>query len=207
MEDSVRNVASIPRLKTFTQSVAIFATSVGTVVLVGWFLDISGLKVLLPGLASMKANTAACLALCGISLLLTGRTGSSQTASGKRARLAGRFVALDAFSVGLATLAEYLFRRNLGIDQILFVDHLGDGHSIPGRMASHTALCFVVLGLALALIRVETKRGLRPAQFLSLVPALISLMAMLGHLHSAVSFYRIASLPGWRYVRLRPYFC
>jgi PAS domain S-box-containing protein len=121
MENSVRDVASTPRLKSFTRTAAIFAALGGTVVLVGWFLDISSLKVLL---------------------------------------------------------------------------HLGDGHSIPGRMAPHTALCFVVLGLARAFVRVETKRGLRPAQFLSLVPTLISLMAMVGYLYSVVSFYRIASFTG-----------
>jgi PAS domain S-box-containing protein len=195
METSARNVASISRVRIFTQAVAIFPTLIGTVVLMGWFFDIASLRVLLPGQASMKANTAACLALCGISLLLMG-TVSSGTPYSKRAKFAGRFVALFAFSVGLATLAEYLLRRSFGIDQILFVDRLGDGHSIPGRMAPHTALCFVVLGLALALIPVETKRGLRPAQFLSLVPALISLIAMLGYLYSVVSFYQIASFTG-----------
>jgi PAS domain S-box-containing protein len=196
MENSARNVAPVPRLKMFAVGVALLATSVGTIVIVGWSLNITSLKILMPGLASMKANTAACLALCGVSLLLMSMVASAKTSYRKRAKIAGRFFALVAGSVGLATIAEYLLHRTLGIDQILFVDRLGDGHSIPGRMAPHTALCFVTLGLALMLIPVETKRSVRPAQFLSLIPALISLMAMLGYLYSVVSFYKIASFTG-----------
>jgi PAS domain S-box-containing protein len=196
MENSVRSVALISKLKTFTRRVAIFAMLVGSVVLLGWLLDITSLKILMPGLASMKANTAACLALCGVSLWLMSKVRQSETLDENRARIAGRFVGIVVASVGLATLAEYLLRRNFGIDQLLFVDRLGDGHSIPGRMAPHTALCFVTLGLALVLIHVETKRGFRPAQFLSLAPAFISLMAMLGYLYSVVSFYRITSFTG-----------
>src|SRR5277367_2805627 len=152
MDNFVHNVVSIPRLKIFSRRVAIFAIFVGSIVLVGWFLDINSLKVLVPGLASMKANTALCLVLCGVSLSLMGRAGSSQTSYDKRARIAGGFLALVAVSAALATLAEYVLRRSFAIDEILFVDHLGDGHSIPGRMAPHTALCFALLGAALAFI-------------------------------------------------------
>ena len=196
MDHSVGSADVIPKPKTFSQFVAGISMLVGGIVLVGWFLNVPSLKIVLPGLASMKANTAACLALCGVSLWLLGIAGSSQASLQKLPAIAARFVASVPLFVGLATLAEYLFHWNLGIDELLFADRLGDGHSIPGRMAPHTALCFVTLGLALALNHVETKRGFRPAQFLSLAPALISLMAMLGYLYTAVSFYRIASFTG-----------
>jgi PAS domain S-box-containing protein len=196
MDISVGSAAPNPRLKTFTQIVALIAMLVGAVVLMGWFLNVATLKVLLPGLASMKANTATCLALCGLSLWLLGVVGSSQAPRQNRSAIAARFVATVPLFVGLATLAEYLFRRNLGIDQLLLADRLGRDQLTPGRMAPHTALCFVALGLALALNHVETKRGVRPSQFLCLAPALISLMAMMGYLCSVVSFYRIASYTG-----------
>jgi hypothetical protein len=149
MDNSVGSVAVIPKLKTFCQFVAVISMLVGVVVLVGWFLNVPSLKVLLPGLASMKANTAACLALCGASLWLLGIAGSSQASQQNRPAIAARFVASVPLCVGLSTLAEYLFHWNFGIDELLFADRLGDGHSIPGRMAPHTALCFVTLGLAL----------------------------------------------------------
>jgi len=196
MVDSVRNVDLFFRLKVFRRSVSVFSVFVGCTVLVGWFLSVTVLEVLVPGLASMKANTAACLALAGVALWLMGRVTETAGSRGTRARMAGTGVAFIIFSVGLGTLAEYLLRRNFGIDQMLFVDRLGDGHSIPGRMAPHTALCLVVLGLALALIPIKAERGIRASQFLSLTPALISLMAILGYLYSVVSFYRIASFTG-----------
>ena len=142
----------------------------------------------------MKPNTAACLALCGSSLWCW-----CGDASGKfrgHATFAAKCFALLAVFVGLATLAEYMSHSNFGIDQLLFVDRLGDGHSLPGRMAPNTALCFAVLGLALVLIPKETKGGHRPAQLISLIPAFISLMAILGYLYSAISLYRIESFTG-----------
>jgi hypothetical protein len=144
----------------------------------------------------MKPNTAACLALCGLSLWCWCWCGDASGKFRGHATFAAQCFALLAVFVGLATLAEYMFHSNFGIDQLLFVDRLGDGHSLPGRMAPNTALCFAVLGLALVLIPKETKGGHRPAQLISLIPAFISLMAILGYLYSAISLYRIASFTG-----------
>jgi PAS domain-containing protein len=194
MTDSVRAPALISGLRKFTLGVSVFSISLGLLVLVGWALGLTQLTVVLPGLASMKPNTAACLALCGLSLWCW-CADASKKSRGKTTWAAKCFALLTVF-VGLATLAEYVFHSNYGIDQLLFVDRLGDGHSLPGRMAPNTALCFVVLGLALVLIPKETKGGHRPAQYVSLFPAFISLMAILGYLYSAVSLYRIASFTG-----------
>ena len=194
MTDFECNSALISGLKKFTLGVSVLSVSLGLLVLVGWALGLARLTVVAPGLASMKPNTAACLALCGLSLWCW-----CGDASGKfrgHATFAAKCFALLAVFVGLATLAEYMFHSNFGIDQLLFVDRFGDGHSLPGRMAPNTALCFAVLGVALVLIPKETKGGHRPAQLISLIPAFISLMAILGYLYSAISLYRIASFTG-----------
>ena len=194
MTDFVRNSALISGMKKFTLGVSVLSASLGLLVLVGWALGLARLTVVVPGLASMKPNTAACLASCGLSLWCW-----CGGASGKfrgHATFAAKCFALLTVFVGLATLAEYMFHSNFGIDQLLFVDRLGDGHSLPGRMAPNTALCFAVLGLALILIPKETKGGHRPAQLISLIPAFISLVAILGYLYSAISLYQIASFTG-----------
>src|SRR3984885_1598153 len=113
MDNSVGSDDVIPKLKTFSQFVAVISTLVGGIVLVGWFLNVPSLKIVLPGLASMKANTAACLALSGLSLWLLGIAGSCQASQQKRLAIAARFVATVPLFVGLATLVEYLFHRNL----------------------------------------------------------------------------------------------
>jgi PAS domain S-box-containing protein len=195
MDISLRSATLVARLNLARTAVAIFSVSVGFVVLFGWYVGAVILTTLLPGLASMKPNTALGLALCGISLWLM-NAAAPATPKAKLTRTFGRCFAFLVLALGLATLGEYFFHWNLGIDQLLFADRLGDGHSIPGRMAPHTAICFAVLGLALALIPVATRRGKRPAQFLCLFPILISLMACLGYLYSAISFYKIASYTG-----------
>ncbi len=57
----------------------------------------------------------------------------------------------SALTFGSLTLVEYLFRCNLGIDQIFFHSDLIVQTSHPGRMAPNTALAFVLSGGALAL--------------------------------------------------------
>ena len=195
LDISPRSATLLCRLNIFRTSVSIFSISAGIVVLFGWYIGAMSVTTLLPGLASMKPNTALGLALCGIPLWLM-NAGEPASSSGKLSRAFGRCFAFVVLALGLATLGEYFFHWNLGIDQVLFIDRLGDGHSIPGRMSPPTAVCLTVLGLALALIPLETRRGTRPAQFLSLFSALISLMACLGYLYSAISFYQIVSYTG-----------
>jgi PAS domain S-box-containing protein len=195
MGDFAPSTVLISRLRWFTRASAIFSTVVGTLVLLGWFTGAVSLTVLLPGLASMKVNTAICLALCGVSLWFM-RPKDSESAPRESAPIFGGCLASIVLVVGLTTLAEYFLHRSLGIDQLLVIDRFGDGHSVPGRMAPHTALCFVVLAVALWLIPLDTRRGFRPSQFLSFVPAVTSMMAILGYLYSVVSLYRIASYTG-----------
>ncbi|MGH2621851.1 MAG: sensor histidine kinase, partial [Anaerolineales bacterium] len=92
--------------------------------------------------------------------------------AGRRKGQTGQVLAGAVAIVGLLTLIEYLFSLDLGIDQLLFQD---DGPIIgatrAGRMALNTALNFVLIGSALLLLDKETRRGLRPAQFLTLAVA------------------------------------
>jgi hypothetical protein len=91
---------------------AAFVVSIGCLVLIGWILDIDILKSLLPGLVTMKANTALGFVLSGTSLFLLIEPSSKQ-------RLAGRLCSLFVIAICLATLVEYVLGWNLGIDQWL----------------------------------------------------------------------------------------
>lgn len=72
-------------------------------------------KSVLPGLVTMKPNTALAFVLAGVSLWLLRREEADQRAR----RIAGACAFLVAL-VGLLTLGEYLAGWNLGIDQLLF---------------------------------------------------------------------------------------
>ena len=120
------------------------ATAVGIVALVGWILGIDALKSLLPGLLTMKVNTAICFVLLGSALLVL-----SRATDDPRARSAGVLLAGAAASVALATGGQYVTGIDLGIDQLLFTDPAGSvGTVVPGRMSPVTAICFVLLALA-----------------------------------------------------------
>ena len=124
----------------------------GSSVLVGWFLQIEPLKSVIPGMATMKANTAWCFILAGLGLATIGRNS------------AGRWVAtacaLLILATALLTLAEYASRRSLGIDELLIADRgslRGSGH--PGRMSPLTALAWSALAPAMLLLAWSRRRG------------------------------------------------
>jgi len=183
------------RLKLLTRFAALFSACLGSFVLAGWAFDVPMMKTVLPGLASMKPNTAICVASTGLSLWLFT---AQEDGKLKRKLTLGSSMTLAfvVFGIALATLFEYLYGWNFHFDELLFKDLVPDGHSLPGRMAPNTAISFAALGYALILLPVESKEGYRPAQFLSLIPALFSLSAIVGYLYSVVSFYRVASYTG-----------
>jgi len=166
---------------------------VGGLVLAGWALDIVTLKSVPPGLVTMKANTALAFILAGLSLWLLCPESSAMVSS--RRRLA-QFCAFTIVLAGFLTLTEYAFGWDLKVDQLLFWDMpKAVGTSSPGRMEPNTAFDLVMVGLALLLLDVETRRGHRPAQFLSLTAGFVSLLAFIGYPYATTSFYGVSSYP------------
>src|SRR5688572_27516542 len=98
-----------PRLvtsyRTAARAAAGFVLMIGILVLAGWLFNISTLKGILPGLATMKANTALAFVLAGISLWLAGTEPKNQ-----KGELIARACATLVILTGLLTLSEYIFR-------------------------------------------------------------------------------------------------
>lgn len=183
------NPRIVSSLQSMSQAAGATVILVGCIVLVGWWLDIATLKSIFPGLAAMKANTALAFLLAGISLWLL-RTEQSR----RWTRRIAQVCAFTVTMVGLLTLSEYLFGRDMGIDQLLFLEPLRAGSaSQPGRMAPATALSLVLLGLALLLL--STRRGHLLAHSLTLTVALGPLLAVIAYVHGAKSLHAIA--PFW----------
>jgi len=157
----------------------------------GWLFDVPSLKSVMPGLATMKANTALGLCLSGASLWLWPR--KPETTAQPIARALGLIVAL----LGALTLGEYILGRDFGIDELLFRDAPGAVQTpYPGRMSPLSALDFLLSGLALGWLRAETRDGHRPAEFLALAAASIAAMAVIGYLYSVATLYRLVSYTG-----------
>lgn len=125
--------STMPCLQRVAKVAAAFVTSIGCLVLIGWILDIDILKSVLPGLVTMKANTALGFVVSGTSLFLLIEPSSKQ-------RLAGRLCSLFVIAIGLATLVEYVLEWNLGIDQLLATDDPQPINTFsPGRMSPQQA--------------------------------------------------------------------
>jgi len=156
---------------------------VGLIVVAGWMFDVAVLKSILPGFATMKANTAisfmfASAALCVIS---GGR-------EGPKAERVSKGCAGVVVLIGAVTLFQYLFGVNLGIDQLIFKDkQVASGPGAPGRMSGATAFNFILLGSALPLLERPRARWL--GQSLTLFAAVISLVAIAGYAYSAEALY------------------
>jgi PAS domain S-box-containing protein len=115
----------------------------GLAALTGWSLGIPALTNIVPGAVTMKANTAGCIVLAGVALLILSRRTT---------------IALDRFSqalslivlfVALATLAEYFFGLEFGIDQLLFADRPDARDLFRGRMSPFSAAALVAIAAAL----------------------------------------------------------
>jgi signal transduction histidine kinase/CheY-like chemotaxis protein len=141
----------------------VLTTLLGLVVIVGWQTNNVTLIQVLPTFVPMQYNTALGFVLCGIGLLLGifGKTRFAVVTGGL------------AITIGIATLLQYIFGFNFGIDQ-LFHDHdITVKTSHPGRMAPNTALCFTLVGSAIAARATIRRPGTR-----SLVSVLLSSLAL-----------------------------
>src|SRR5262245_3303844 len=111
---SPRNVAFA---RALSKTAAIATAVAGALVLAGWWLNLPVLQSIVPGAASMKANTAVAFILAGLALWLL-QTPSPDRRLTTLRRLCAGVIAL----IGLLTLAEHLLGWNLGIDQLLARD-------------------------------------------------------------------------------------
>ncbi len=162
------------------------AVLVGFLVLLGWIADNSTLKSVLPGLATMKANTAVLFVLAGASLcgFATGRLAA-------RVRAAGLLCAGAVVVVAALTLTQYAFAIDLGIDQLLFRDAPNAvATSSPGGMAPVTATVFLLIGMAL-LLR-QTGHLALTAEILAGLALLVSALCCLSYLYGASSLQSVA---------------
>lgn len=165
----------ISSLQAFSRGSGVAVTVIGSIVLIGWFFDITSLKSVFPGFVTMKANTAFCFTLSGISLYITLR-------GNIRTRRTAKGLAFAATAIGIITLSEYAFNVDLGIDQLLFSDLPEITHP-TGRMAPMTALNFSILGLALLFLNFGARNNYLVAQVLTLIPVFFTLGAFLGYVY------------------------
>jgi hypothetical protein len=159
----------------------------GCAVLAAWFFDLPVLKSLGPDWATMKPNTALSFLLAGSALRLLS---PAEPAPGRR--FAGRLGAVVVAAIALLTIAAYAFDYDLGIDQLLFVDPTTSLY--PGRPAPATAGFFLLIAIALLLLR-TSRNGL--GVLIDLPAGVVvagAYLAIIGYLYHAPALYTV---PGY----------
>lgn len=140
----------VDRFKNASERLSICIFLCGCVVLAGWILDISALKSVFPDLVTMKFNTSLCFIFIGLSLWLLQEKRAANLCMNKLAF----FCAWVVFLIGSLTFCEYLFGLSLGIDQLFIKESVtAVMTSSPGRMALNTSVNFIIISLAIFMIR------------------------------------------------------
>jgi PAS domain S-box-containing protein len=113
--------------------------AIGGLVIAGWLTVAAALIQVFPGFPAMQYNTALGFMLSGAALLAAALDLRRPTA------VLGALAGL----IGSATLFQYFFQNDLGIDQLLLETYILTGLSDPGRMGPNSALALALIGMGL----------------------------------------------------------
>ncbi len=150
----------------------------GFVVSAGWFLDNEILKSIIPGLDPMMVNTSVCFFFAGIAVLSPGLT------KGRTRLYLVSLPALALILVGMLTLMEYLFHKNIGFNEFLIRDRYNRTGFFDGHMTLSDALNFFLSGISLFYIHSSRMFHFRVAQVSALLTGFISWIVVVGYLYT-----------------------
>lgn len=188
---TVSEAPVVPVLRRLCRGAAGLVLVVPTVVFFGgWGLNVKGLRNLIPGTVEMKPMTTIGLFLSAAALWLLMEAAASQ-----KQRLLGYGCAAVAVLIGAAILSEYVLGWHLGIDELFFgrlIRH-EDVAKFPGRPAPLTAVCLILIGVALLSVDGRPKGGWRAAEVLALPIAAIAAITVIGYVYAIPQFYGPAS--------------
>ena len=170
---------------------------IGAAVLLGWALGVPALKTVVPGLTTMKANTALGFLAAGAGVLLVPRPDGTGVARW-RPPLASAAGAVS-FLLGALTLLEYGSGMPLGLDELLFADPNTTSPPYPGRMSPATAAGFACAGMAVLLLvqaaslpGTSNRRRQRcawAAHLLAALPAGVGYLSLAGYAYGVEGLY------------------
>ncbi|MBI5180253.1 MAG: hypothetical protein HZA05_02470 [Nitrospirae bacterium] len=176
---AISNSHLVSLFRFFTQVAGNIVIFIGCIILIGWLFNIPILKDIIPGTPKMMPNTAIAFVFAGIALRYKGRIAHAG--------------AIIVIAVGILTLSQYIFGIDLKIDQLLFADSKTPQTSYPGRMSPHSAVGFILGGIALLLAGAKRTRI---SQLLVVFLILTLLLALIGYAYSIKSLYSISPYIG-----------
>jgi|GEM_PF-3257187 len=183
----------IKKLKTFSHLSGLFTIAVGLIVIAGWVFNLTALTSFVPSSTSMKGNTALGFILSGVAFVIL-----FKDSFGGLNKKTAQFLSLILFTIGILTLAEYIFNQDFGIDQLFYsVDDKVFLNASSGRMSANTAFGFVFISLSLLFYDSRFGKYFLPSQILSLLVLMLALMGLTSYFDSRwvlMQFYESNSM-------------
>ena len=176
---------------TFAQAASLLVAAAALAALAGWIFHVPGLTALyVPG-ATIKTNTAICLAAVGLANWLLVSTPDW------RVRLVGQALALVAAAVGALTLSQHLGGWDLGIDQLIATEPAGSfATASPNRMGPPASLASLLLGLSLLVIDGRGRRAHRFGVGGAVLTCAIALLPLMGFAYGFEGLYGVSGVTG-----------
>jgi len=131
--------------------------TVGIAMMTLWLVEPVDIAEQFPSLFGMKFNAALAFALMGVALIMTMHG----------LRIVPVLMMAVVVLYGTLSLFQHLFGIDAGIDRLLHQPFVQIGTSLPGRIAPNTALCFMLIGSAIALRALKGRNDLGPASPIS----------------------------------------
>ena len=165
------------------------AMLIGAVVLLGWLTDTDAMKSLIPGFATMKANSALCAVLLGSALMLA--VGREREAHAGGISYPQVLLSAAPLMIAVLTLAQTLWSLDFGIDGLLGSSAAIDrGQRFPLRMSPITATAITLAASALLLLALPASRRRALPQILATALTLLTLTVTYGYLYDVQDLYR-----------------
>jgi len=177
------------RSRLFSRVFAALVFLIGISAVLGWQFEADIFKRINPNLPVIAPNTACSFVFVGLFIFLLSRLKKEK----KPTRFFVGFFSILIAILGALTLAEYIFRINLGIDRLFFARKMGE--SII-RMSPQSAFNFLAVGLALFLCSLDRKKFVLWGQAVILAAGVVALVSLFGFIYGVTGLYTIAPYKG-----------
>src|SRR5665213_441663 len=165
-------------LDRLTRFGTVLVACTSAVAVCGWLFNDPVRISLLPGLASMKFNTALGLLFAAIAIWLLHTRASSALWRGVARVLAGILLLL-----GILTLLQDLLALDFGIDQWILPD--------SGRMSPASSFSCVFIGGALLALKARHPAIAACAHWLIVPPLFVATLAMMGYAYDVSALFQV----------------
>jgi diguanylate cyclase (GGDEF)-like protein/PAS domain S-box-containing protein len=153
-------------------------TIVPLLVIMGWIFRIETAKSIAPGLVAMNPMVAVAFIVAAAALWIF-RLGGA----GRWQKWTCRVCAAIVFLIGGVRMISYMSDVDFGLDRFLFPARVGKSHIDP-----NSALNFVLLGAALAILEFRKPAARRASQSLVLTAGIVALTAFIGYAYGIKPF-------------------